>query len=124
MITLEEALGINGVTITPEPKKETSPKQTLKASPSPPDRVDLLLDIITVRQQLKELLAEIAEGSIKADKELSARIYIMQQIVYTNKTALDAMKEPITLTQNNITQIKHVVKFVKPARAKADNSDD
>lgn len=104
----------------PQTTTETTPKQAPFTPPSPPDRVDLLLDIIEIRQALKELLEQVATGAVKATKELSAQIYIMQQIVYTNKTALDALKEPISVTQNNITQIKHVVKFVKPTTKHTD----
>jgi hypothetical protein len=105
-ITYEEALGL--------PNK-TNPIQPQIATPSPPDRIDLLLDIITVREQLKTLLDMLETGAIKATKELSVQIYILQQIVYTNKTALDALKETnINLIQNNITQVKHVIELVDP----------
>lgn len=87
-----------------------SPKQAPTITPSPPDRIDLLLDIIEVRQQLKTILEEIADGNLKADKELTARIYIMQQIVYTDKTVLDAMKEAAKIQINNQTNIEANVK--------------
>lgn len=94
------------------------PQTTLKqapTAPTPPTRIDILLDIYTERERLKTLREQIACGAVKATRELNAEMYITQLILSANKTALEALKENnITLTQNNITQIKHVVKFVKP----------
>lgn len=104
----------------PTIEAKSTPIQTPTATPSPPapDRIDLMLDIIEIRQQLKAILNQIEDGTLKSDKELTARIYIMQQIVYTDKSVLDALKEGAKIQINNQTNIEANVKVdVKPMLA-------
>jgi hypothetical protein len=121
MISLEEALGIPTTTQT-----QITPKQTqITPHPTSPSRVDLLIELMDEIKYLKETRQLIKDGVIEADKKLTASMYTTQIILSAYRIALDAQKEAakIEVTQNNITQVNHVVKFVKPTRAAA-NSDD
>jgi hypothetical protein len=82
---------------------ETTPIQPQYAI-SPPTKVDLLIDIITEREQLKTLREELKAGSRRVSKTLQLELYLTQIILSADKIALYAIKENI-LTVNNNTQI-------------------
>ena len=106
MITLEEALGI--------PTTKTSPIQTPLA-PTPPDKIDILIDLMDEVKRLKQIRSEVVEGERKADEILKAEMYITQLTLSAYKIVLDSLKESakILLTQNNQTNIESVKIDVK-----------
>jgi hypothetical protein len=131
MMTLEEALGLQGVTITPELKTEITPKQAPIAPtpPTTPTKIDIILDLIDERERLKQIREEVATGARKADKELTAEMYLTQLVISANKTVIDALKETnINLTQNNYvdisTQVNEVIRFSRERQCSKNKSQD
>jgi hypothetical protein len=82
---------------------ETTPTLPLFTT-TPPAKTDIIIDIITERERLKQVRQEIKEGTRRPSKILTADMYLTQLILQADKIALYAIKENI-LTVNNNTQI-------------------
>lgn len=69
-----------------------------------PTKADIILDLITLREELKQLRDEIKNDRRRPSKKLSTELYITQLIMQANKIILQAYKET-NINVSNTTNV-------------------
>jgi hypothetical protein len=96
-------------TITASIEQKATPEKALitphPPTPTTPTKIDIIWDLIQERERLKQIREDITTGQRKADKELTAEMYLTQLVISANKTVIDALKETKINVTNNFNQI-------------------